>query len=119
MALPKLNTAKILLLILFATLLAPIFIQPAFPQSSSTIVAVNPATTSGLLGQTITVNITISNVQNLYGVDVYLFWDPSALIIQNVNLRLGVESFPDGVLHETASAEIFVQNNTIFMAISI
>jgi hypothetical protein len=113
MALPKLNTAKILLLILFATLLANILIQPAFPQSSSTTVAINPATTSGLLGQTITVNIIISNVQNLYGVDVALFWDPSALAIQNVNLRLGVESHPDGVLHEASGDDIFIQENSI------
>jgi hypothetical protein len=109
----KLKTAKTLLLILFATLLALSFIQPAFPQSSgNTTVAVNPATTSGLLGETITVNITISNVQNLYGVDVILFWDPSALVIQNVNLRLGVESFSDGILHEAPDDDIFIQENT-------
>jgi hypothetical protein len=46
-------------------------------------------------------------------VDVTLFWDPLVLTIQNVNLRLGAESYADGVLHETASAEIFVQENII------
>jgi len=111
---PKLKTAKTLLFILIATLLTLSLIQPAFQQSSgNTTVAVNPPTTNALLGETIKVNITLSNVQNLYGVDVTLFWDPSALTIQNVNLRLGVESHSDGVLHETASAEIFVQNNTM------
>jgi hypothetical protein len=114
MASPKLKTAKILLLILFATLLSFSLIQLAFSQSSSkTTVAVNPQATNALLSETITVNITISNVQNLYGVDVTLFWDPSVLTLQNVNLRLGVESHPDGILHETTSAEIFVQNNTM------
>ena len=114
MALPKIKTAKTMLFILIATLLTLSLIPTAFAQgSSNTKVAVNPASTNALLGKTITINITLSNVQNLYGLDVTLFWDPSALAIQNVNLRLGVESYPDGVLHETASADIFVQNNTI------
>jgi hypothetical protein len=110
----KLKTAQTLLFILIAILLTPSLIQAAFPQSSSnTKVAVNPETTNAILGETITINITLSNVQNLYGVDVTLQWDPAALTIQNVNLRLGVESHPDGILHETPSAEIFVQNNTM------
>jgi hypothetical protein len=110
----KLKTAKTLLFILIAILLTPSLIQAAFSQSSSnTKVAVNPETTNAILGETITINITLSNVQNLYGVDVTLQWNPSALTIQNVNLRLGVESHPDGILHETPSAEIFVQNNTM------
>jgi hypothetical protein len=112
MALLKLKTAKTLLFILFATLLALSLIQTGFPQSSSnTTVAVSPQTTSALLGETITINITISNVQNLYGVDVSLLWNPSALSIQNVDVRLGVESHPDGVLHTASGADIFIQNN--------
>lgn len=75
--------------------------------------SVSPQAINALLGETITLNITISNVQNLYGVDVTLFWDPSVLTFQNVNLHLGVESHPGGVLHETTSAEIFVQNNSM------
>jgi hypothetical protein len=95
-------------------LIALSLIPTAFSQgSSNTKVEVKPASTNALLGNIITINITVSNVQNLYGVDVSLFWDPLVLTIQNVNLRLGAESYADGVLHETASAEIFVQNNII------
>jgi hypothetical protein len=113
MTTPQLKMAKILLLILLAALSTLHFIQIAFPQNSSdTEVAINPATTNAFLGETITINITISNVQNLYGLDVTLFWNPSALTIQNVNLRLGVESHPDGVLHEAPSGDIFIQENT-------
>jgi hypothetical protein len=113
MATPKLNTAKTLLLLLIATLLALSLIQTGFPQSSSnTTVAVSPQVTNALLGETITINITLSNVQNLYGIDVFLLWNPSALTVQNVNIRLGVDSHPDGILHETPSADIFVQENT-------
>src|SRR3989304_2515109 len=109
----KLKTAKTLMLILFATLLTLSLIQPAFPQGSgNTTVAVNPQVTNALLGETIKVNITLSNVQNLYGVDVTLLWNPSALSVQNIDIRLGVESHPDGVLHETPSADIFIQKNT-------
>jgi hypothetical protein len=112
----KIKTALVMLLILIATLLTFSLIQTAFSQTSSgTKVAVTPASTSALLGKPITINITISNVQNLYGVDVTLFWDPSALAIQNVDLRLGVESHPDGVLHE-AGADIFIQKNDVDQA---
>ena len=108
----KLKTAKTLVLILFATLLTLSLIQPVFPQGSgNTTVAVNPQVTNALLGETIKVNITLSNVQNLYGVDVTLLWNPSALSVQNIDIRLGVESHPDGVLHETPSADIFIQEN--------
>jgi len=110
---PQLKMAKILLLILLTALPTLHLIQIAFPQSSSnTKVVVNPATTNAFLGETITINITISNVQNLYGLDVTLLWNPSALTIQNVNLRLGVESYLDGILHGTPSGEIFIQENT-------
>jgi len=111
---PKLKTAKTLLLILIATLLTISFIQSAFPQSSSnTTVAVNPEAISAILDEAITVNITISNVQNLYGLDVTLLWNPTVLTVQNIDIRLGVESFPDGVLHEATSADIFIQENTV------
>jgi len=114
---PKIMTARVMLLILTAALLTLSLIQTAYPQTSSgTKVAVNPASTNALLGKPITINITLSNVQNLYGVDVTLLWDPSALAIQNVNLRLGVESYPDGVLHEAAGAEIFVEKNIVDQA---
>ncbi len=101
-----------MLLILIVALLALSLIPTAFAQgSSNTKVAVNPASTNALLGKTITINITLSNVQNLYGLDVTLMWNPSALKIQNVNLRLGVESYADGVLHQVAGTDIFVEEN--------
>jgi len=101
-----------MLLILIAPLLTFSLISTAFAQgSSNTKVTVNPASTNALLGKTITINITLSNVQNLYGLDVTLLWNPSALKIQNVNLRLGVESYADGVLHQVAGTDIFVEEN--------
>jgi hypothetical protein len=113
MAPPKLKTTKILLFILVATLLTLSLIQTGFPQSiPNTKVAVNPELTNALIRKTITINITLTNVQNLYGLDVTLLWNPSALTIQNFNIRLGVESHPDGVLYGAPSADIFVEKNT-------
>jgi hypothetical protein len=108
----KLKTARTLMLIIVVTLLTLSLIQPVFPQGSgNTTVAVIPKVTNTLIGETIKVNITLSNVQNLYGVDVTLLWNPSALSVQNIDIRLGVESHPDGVLHEAPSADIFIQEN--------
>jgi hypothetical protein len=102
-----------MLLILITALLAVSLIPTAIPQGSSgTKVEVKPASTNPLLGNTITINITLSNVQNLYGVDVTLLWNPTVLKIQNVNLRLGVESYADGVLHKAAGDDIFVATET-------
>lgn len=38
-------------------------------------------------------------MQNLYALDVTLNWNTSALQFLNADPRLGVESYPDGVLH--------------------
>jgi hypothetical protein len=69
--------------------------------AQTTTVKAEPSTTALVVGQTLTVNIKISNVQNLYGVDVTLSWNTSVLkVISNASL-LGVESHPNGVLHES------------------
>ena len=68
--------------------------------AQSTTVKVEPSTTTPVVGETLTVNITISNVQNLFGVDVTLRWNTSALKVLSNDSLLGVESHPNGVLHE-------------------
>ena len=47
------------------------------------------------IGDTLTVNITISNVQNLYGVDVSLSWNPNVLNLITAQSMLGVEAHPE------------------------
>jgi len=64
--------------------------------SSKTIVKVEPHASFTHVGETFTVNITVVNVQNLYGVDVTLRWNSSILKLSKVNVRLG-ES--DGILY--------------------
>jgi len=83
-------------------LLALLLIQ-AVPVQAATGTTVNvvPSSSTPALGETFTVNITISNVQNLYALDITFSWNASALQVLNVNSRLGVESHSDGVLHES------------------
>ena len=86
---------------LFLGLLVFLPIQASSVQAtSSTTVNVVPSSSTPSLGETFTVNLTIGNVQNLYGLDITLNWNVSVLQVLNVNSRLGVESHPDGVLHE-------------------
>lgn len=103
----------ILLMLFFASFTLGSIHAASAQVSSSTTVAIMPSENTPRLDQTISINITISNVQNLYGLDVTLDWNASALQFLNADLRLGVESHPDGVLHEIppyANIEV-VENN--------
>lgn len=83
--------------------------------SPDTTVKVEPHENTAKIGDTFTVNITITDVQNLFGLEITLDWDSSILQVVNVDVRLGVESHPDGVLHEILPEyTIFiVKNETI------
>lgn len=100
-------------------LLALLLIQAALSQAaSSTIVKVVPSNSTPRVGETFTVTITIADVQNLYGIDITFRWNASVLKVLNVNSRLGVESHPDGVLHEISpNAKIEVVEDSLSQAI--
>jgi len=90
-------------------------IQTASVQAANgTTISAIPSSSTPALGETFTVNVTISNVQNLYALDVMLRWNASVLQVLNVDLRLGVESHLDGVLHEISpNAEIEVIEDNV------
>ena len=96
---PKAKASQCIVLTLLFSLVLLYPIHIVFSQTSSTTVAVKPSESSPRLGETISINVTIANVQNLYALDVTLQWNSSALTVVNVDLRLGVESHSDGVLH--------------------
>jgi hypothetical protein len=75
--------------------------------SGTTIVRVEPRRNIADVGETFSVNITINEVRNLYGIDLKLQWNASILRLVRVDVQLGVESHPDGVLHE----DIWVAKN--------
>ena len=95
---PLSTITKAILLLSVCALLALYPISAVSAQG--TTVKVEPSKTTPIVGETLTVNITISNVQNLYGVDVTLRWNNSALKVLSNTSLLGVESHPNGVLHE-------------------
>jgi hypothetical protein len=71
-----------------------------------TTVRVEPALCSAGLGQTFVANITIADVQNLYGLEVGVFWNASVLEIVEVDVRVGQA---DGAL---CSSVYIAENST-------
>jgi hypothetical protein len=70
--------------------------QRAFAQEGlETIVRVEPQTSLAFVNETFTINVTVTGVQNLYGIDMTLDWNSSILTVINLNVRLGEV---DGVL---------------------
>jgi hypothetical protein len=66
----------------------------------TTTVKVQASNLTPNVGDTITVDVTISNVQNLYGIELGLVWNPTILKVSTARSFLGVESHPEGVLHQ-------------------
>lgn len=76
--------------------------------AADTVVNAQASSSEPKIGETLTVDITISNVENLYGVDVQLSWNPSVLSIIEAKSMLGVEANPGGVLHESGTDTLMV-----------
>jgi len=68
--------------------------------SSTTIVYVDPAYVSEPVGAAFTVAVKISEVTRLYGFDVQFGWDPAILNYLDHVVKVPVEDYPDGVLHD-------------------
>jgi hypothetical protein len=58
-------------------------------KAQTTTVSVTPQSSKPAVGKTFTISITISNVENLYGLDVTLNWNPSILSYVSHSLDLG------------------------------
>ncbi|MCW4003484.1 MAG: cohesin domain-containing protein [Candidatus Bathyarchaeota archaeon] len=79
--------------------------------AQDTTVKAEASSSQPRLGETLTVNIKIVNVENLFGVDVTLSWNTFVLKVISAEAYLGVESYPEGVLHEVAGYPIEVLDN--------
>lgn len=95
--------AQILFLVFAST--PSIMVQVPGVQASQTVVAVVPANVSASVGEGFSVNITIFDVQNLYGLAVTLSWNSSILQLVGIDDRLGQA---DGVLNQP----VFVAQNS-------
>jgi hypothetical protein len=75
----------------------PFIIQVAVVQATpETIVKVEPSVSSADVGEIFTIKIMVLDVQNLYGVEVNLYWNSSILEPVNIDIRLNET---DGVLY--------------------
>lgn len=107
---PTKSTSKIIMAILVCTLVSFSLIYSVSAQS--TVVKAEASTSQPHVGDTLTVNVKISDVQNLFGVDVTLSWNTSVLNLVSATSQLGIESHSGGVLHETSNYPIEVVDNT-------
>jgi hypothetical protein len=104
--------SKLLILVFFVLSFSLLFsaVPNSKSQTSDTIIQVFPAQSTPKIGETITVNITISNVQNLYAIDLTLQWNSAVLqILQNQSLigdeANGILYSPTITVTDTASQE--------------
>lgn len=100
---------KITCLILTTALLAVCLAGAA---QASTTVKASASASQPKIGDTLTVTITVSDVQNLFGVDVQLNWNPNVLSLLEAKSMLGVESHPGGVLHESATDALLIVDDS-------
>jgi hypothetical protein len=96
MTIPMKFAPKSFLVLLVCVLFSFCFIYTVSAQS--TVVNAGASTTQPVVGSTLTVTLTISDVQNLFGIDTTLQWNPSVLTLTNTALNLG-DSHSNGVLH--------------------
>jgi len=80
----------------FCLLLLMISLLSSAQASATSIVEVKPSTSSADVGEMFIVNVTVTDVENLYGVQVALHWDSSVLRVAEVDVRVGLS---DGVLY--------------------
>jgi len=73
-----------------------------------TVVKAEASLSEPKIGDTLTVTISITDVTNLYGVDIQLDWTPNVLSLIEAKSMLGVEANPGGVLHESSSDTLLV-----------
>lgn len=71
----------------------------------STTVSLTPTDSSAGVAETFDVNVTITNVQNLYGVEVTLNWNSTVLEAADIDVRLGQT---DGALYNP----VYIVENT-------
>jgi len=107
-----------LLLCAFLTAAQPSFRNSFAKGTPETTVGIEPSTVSANLTETLTVNVTIANVQNLYGLEIALSWNASVLNVVSVDVRLGIESHPDGIIHEYPNA-VYVAENKVWQSVGL
>jgi len=85
----KLMLKAVLCIITLLFLSAALVFTPGSYALPQTTVRLKPAFCSAGLNQTFMVDITVADVQNLYGLEVDVFWNASVLEIAGVDVKVG------------------------------
>lgn len=93
------NKAKIRHLTTILLLIFAVAQAKTSTATQETTVKVDPYQNVAAPNQQFTISIAVENVQNLFALDVKLYWNQSILQLTNTSVMLGVESHPSGVLH--------------------
>ncbi len=97
----NMKKTSVIALLIVASLLVVLPLQMV--KAQTTTVAVSPQTSTPVVGQTLTINIQLNNVQNLYGVDVTLNWNPAYLSLKTNQSFVDVKTYPNGILNDPVS----------------
>jgi len=95
--------SKALSLIMLIVLISTLTFNSNIVLSQETpLVYVDPLTVTGLPPSSeFTIAVKIANVTELYGFDLQLRWNPTILDYISHTAKIPVETFPNGVLHQT------------------
>jgi hypothetical protein len=78
------NRRAIIVACLLAILVVVVLVYVILSSPSSTVLSVEPRTVHEAVGQTFTVNVSISNIADLYGWQIDCSWNQSVLNVTNV-----------------------------------
>ena len=86
--------------ILLVSIYASTISTSAIYSKTSTVLFVDPPSVSQPVGSTFTIYVKVSNVVDLYGIDIKFAWDTTLLEYVSHEIHIPVEDYPDGILHE-------------------
>lgn len=104
----RINQARLSKIVFLFAVLLLVVLPIQIAKAQTTTVSVSPQSSAPSVGQTLTISIQISNVQNLYGLDVALNWNPSMLSLLTNQSFVGLETYSNGVLY---SPTFFVEDS--------
>jgi hypothetical protein len=105
------SRCKVAIVVLILCLVSPCLVYVVSAQSPS--VTAEASSSQLKVGDSLTVTVKISDAVDLYGLDVTLSWNGAILEAVSAASALGVESNPNGVLHESSANPISVEEDSV------
>jgi hypothetical protein len=107
-------------LILAAMLMTAITRIPVSCTNGTPLIEIKPDVEElgpgNLIGQIFTVNVTLYNITDFYGVDLQMKWTTEYIGCVNHTKKIPVETYPDGVLHSPTVPVINTVDETASMS---